>query len=152
MATGVVGFIFGIIAFALVLVTSLGVPTLIVLALLHVGPFARSAPSDNSAKFCSTLNVMNNYSASHHSLATEAEVLTSLEYSHNKLVSARGVPTSIAGTVTATISTTHKLITLIQVGINNGGLSASQRSHAVVLDGVFNDEGSTMNRWFQSNC
>jgi len=149
MSMGVGGFISGIIVFALAIVTTFGIPTLIVLAVLHDGPFARS---DNTARFCSTLNVMTNYSASHHNLKTRAEFQSSLQYSHNKLVGAQGVPSAIGGTVTATISTSGKLLTLLHTDVNDNGLTAAQQTQFLGFYGVFKHETSTLNKWYGSNC
>lgn len=146
---GVGGLILGIVVFTIAIVTTFGVPTLIVMAVLHDGLFARS---DNSARFCSTLNVMTNHTASLHSLKTRNEIHSYFEFTYGELSSAQGVPSAIAGTVTATVSTSGKLLTLMQIGINNGGLTNAQESQFAGLDGVFNHEVSTMNKWYRANC
>jgi len=150
--TGLAGLIFVIIASASAIVTSLGIPTLIVLVVFHLGPFSKTTPSDNTAQFCSTLNVMSNYGASHNNPTTAAQEISTLQHSASTLSRARGIPSSMTGTVSATISTTNKLITLIQAAVDNGGLTTSQRTQVVGLDGVLKHEASTMNKWYQSNC
>jgi hypothetical protein len=152
MATGVVGFIFGLIAITVALATTFGIPTLIVLAVLHAGPFAKSTPTDASAAFCSTLNEMTNYATTHQNPKTIGDELTLLEYSSRKLSSASSIPSAIAGTVTATISTTNSLIVLLQDGENAGGLTSTQQTQYLGLDQVFNHEVSTMNNWYGTNC
>lgn len=155
IGTGIAATIVGIIVFAIATVTSLAVPLLIILALFHVWPFHGASHQNTSSSaigFCSTLNEMTNYATSHQKPTTSQELLTTLSYSSNKLLSVANVPSDISGTVYATISTTRKLSALIQTAVADNGVTTYQRQQLVNLDGVFNHEVSTLNQWYQSNC
>ena len=149
MAKGVGGLILVIVVCTIGIVTTFGIPTLIVLAVLHDGPFARS---DSTARLCSKLNVMTNHTATLHGLRTRDEIHSYFEFTYGELSGAQDLPSAISGTVTATTSTSGKLLVLIQTGTNNDGLTNAQQTQFAGLDGVFNHEVSTLNNWYRANC
>jgi hypothetical protein len=143
--------ILGIVMMIIATITTFAVPVFAILWIGHLGPFAKHTPASTVA-FCSTLNQMTSYSASHGTPTTASQIVTQITYSRDQLAALTSVPPDITGTVTATLSTSNQMLPLLQNAISNGGWTGNEEQQVLSLDKVFNVEANTLKTWYYANC
>lgn len=94
-------------------IATFAIPVFAILWIGHLGPFAKHAPSQSSIAFCSTLNQMTSYAASHPTPTTASQFVTQISYSRDQLAGMKSIPSDIKGTVHATLTTSNQILTLL---------------------------------------
>jgi hypothetical protein len=133
-------------------IATFAIPVVAILWIGHLGPFAKHTESPSSIAFCSTLNQMTSYAASHPTPTTASQFVTQISYSRDQLAGMRSIPTDIKGTVSATLTTSNQILALLQGAIATGGWSGNEEQQTVALDRVFITEASTLKKWYYANC
>ena len=141
-----------IVAMVIATITTFAIPVVAILWIGHHGPFAKHTASASSIAFCSTLNQMTSYAASHPTPTTASQFVTQISYSRDQLARVGSIPPDIKGTVSATLTTSNQILALLQGAVITGGWSGNEEQQTVALDRVFITEASTLKKWYYSNC
>ena len=144
--------VFAVVAMVIAAITTFAIPVVAILWIGHLGPFAKHTASPSSIAFCSTLNQMTSYAASHPTPTTASQFVTQISYSRDQLARVGSIPSDIKGTVSAALTTSNQILSLLQGVITAGGWSGNEQQQTVALDRVFITEASTLKKWYYSNC
>lgn len=122
-----------------------------VLALAHVGPFARSASARTSSPLCTAVVDIDAYAKAHPAQRTVRSIYETLAYDHSALL---GVPPTgaMGSNVTSALSSSEALVYDSQILLKGQKLTAGQDNAAKIQIGTWHKTLAAITAWSAKNC